>query len=215
MDLLDMSRLMCLIERLGNVVISSGLLLMTNLPLAFSLAFIPIQRNNVLILIGLSVTLGPSLTALNYAYFHGDALVRHFFKGYRDNWRQAWAVSSGLTGLLLLFTYDSLFVLAHPQFQFFLIPLVFVLAFLVLLGFYTALLLARYTGSIRIQVRNAAILTGRHGFRNIGLLFFASSVFLVTKATNMPLLQLLLAGVIAIGSFYWLRGTLERVISKP
>lgn len=215
MDLLDMSRLMCLIERLGNVVISSGLLLMTNLPLAFSLAFIPIQRNNVLILIGLSVTLGPSLTALNYTYFHGDALVRHFFKGYRDNWRQAWAVSSGLTGLLLLFTYDSLFVLANPQFQFFLIPLVFVLAFLVLLGFYTALLLARYTGSIRIQVRNAAILTGRHGFRNIGLLFFASSVFLVTKATNMPLLQLLLAGVIAIGSFYWLRGTLERVISKP
>lgn len=49
MDLLDMSRLMRLIERLGNVVISSGLLLMTNLPLAFSLAFIPIQRNNVLI----------------------------------------------------------------------------------------------------------------------------------------------------------------------
>ncbi|WP_063516014.1 hypothetical protein [Schleiferilactobacillus harbinensis] len=75
--------------------------------------------------------------------------------------------------------------------------------------------LSTFYRMIRNQVRNAAILTGRHGFRNIGLLVFVSSVFLVTKATNMPLLQLLLAGVIAIGSFYWLRGTLERVISKP
>ncbi|ERL64771.1 DUF624 domain-containing protein [Schleiferilactobacillus shenzhenensis] len=208
------SKLMVIVDGIWKIVLSQLLLVITNPLLAFSVTFVPVTASNVVILIFLSVTLLPSLSALYGAFAHSDGdwqtLWHEFFRRYRRDWRETWRVGVAFTLALALLVYDWLFIALNPRYTGFLFLLLPVLSVVFLMLFYTAYMIAGFQGSVRNHLHNALYLTFHHVFSNILFLAVVIGLVLITKATNFPVLQLVTAGL--IGWFSYLR--LSRLVTK-
>ncbi|WP_318530909.1 DUF624 domain-containing protein [Lacticaseibacillus yichunensis] len=162
-----------------------------------------------MIFVLLTVNVFPTLTAL-FSMFRqvreDDVLtdwLKKFWLAYRQDWRHNWLLAGLFTLVSAVLTFDLLYVTAYQMPRFFAYIVGGLLALVVVLFLTCALLQASYQLSIKDLLWDAVYLPIRHLPRMLAVLVLVIGFFVITKATNWPLLQSTFAGLIALTA-YWM-----------
>lgn len=179
----------------------SILMIITNLPLIFSLNFVPTTEDNLMIVITLAVTIFPSLVAVNYALWEplekGEEikLWKRFWKSYKLNWKKSYLYSSFFIGLFLLLVFDFQYVAFYYELQFLKYVVFVAIISLVMVFFMAGSLFSKYNLSFKELLKNSVYLTlSKFNLSVLGI-FIVISLFVVTTSTHWGILQIFFWGL--------------------
>lgn len=196
-----------LINGFYKIIILEIIVSIYNFPLIFSLFFIPIQRQSILIFILLSATLFPSLTSIFRLLWNqeDDMTFINSFKAvgryYKEDFKRNLLFSVIFTLALFVIVFDFFYLrnfMSGPWLDIvlFLCLLIFGILFLLF-----SILSSHFFLSLKDTLSNALFLLYSHFFSSLTTVIFSYLFLLVTKVTNLPVLQVTVAGLLALYTF--------------
>ncbi len=187
------------------------LLVATNIPLFFSLAFVRLTAGTLLVFVALSVGVFPTLTSiftLLRVMKKSDTVkdwLHIFGQYYARDWKKAWSLAVSGTVLLLVLTYDFLYVNALHISSVFLYATAIAIVILIGLMMLSSYVLSLYDLTLRSIVWDSVYLFIGHIPRMALIVAVNLGIIALTKGTNWPILQLTFVGIDVFFSYYLLK----------
>lgn len=203
-------------SKVYQVILADVLFVITNLPLVFSLFFIPITGQTALSFVALSVTVFPSLVAMNYAFWLPIEplsewnIWRRFWRSYRLNWKLSWVTSLIVTVVFLVLTFDFQYLSANNYSMILRIVLLLGMLFIFTVVLNMATVASRYELPIKHTARNALFLVMKYLPRQISMSLVVIVGLALTKFSNWAILVLLIWGLLSI----FVTGSTKQILSK-
>lgn len=203
-----------------KIVITQILLTLANLPLSFFVFFIPIKKDNVMLFILLSITLLPSITTIFRLFRTNDSKEigvnswKLFVKYYVQDYKQGFVLSLIFVTIFEILVFNYFYLYNIVQLKLISLSFCFLVFYAIMVFICSAIIMGYLKLSISNILKNANYLCLTNFGKVAWCSFVSLFLFLLTKGTNWPILQVIFLGCMSIYLYTRLQKLIVKEVAK-